>query len=84
MNHEITTRNTASAARLNPHAYRIGDLTHQNGGVLGRTNICKAISEGRLRAKKFGGATLILEKDWLSFLESLPDVRPSVSDDVVA
>jgi excisionase family DNA binding protein len=39
---------------------------------LGQTSIYKAISEGRLRIRKYGTRTIIMRADLASFLESLP------------
>jgi excisionase family DNA binding protein len=39
---------------------------------IGRTKIYKAISEGRLKARKCGKRTLVLKNEFRQFLESLP------------
>jgi excisionase family DNA binding protein len=40
---------------------------------LGQTSIYKAISEGRLRIRKYGTRTIVTRDDLASFLENLPD-----------
>jgi hypothetical protein len=40
---------------------------------LGRTTIFAAIAAGRLRARKIGARTLILDEDGREFLASLPE-----------
>lgn len=41
-------------------------------GPVSRSGAYKAIADGRLKARKFDGTTLILEEDWKAFLSSLP------------
>jgi excisionase family DNA binding protein len=40
----------------------------------GRDGVYEAIRSGRLRARKFGRRTLILDEDLTAFLRSLPDL----------
>jgi excisionase family DNA binding protein len=40
----------------------------------GRDGVYEAIRAGRLRARKFGRRTLILDEDLTAFLRSLPDL----------
>jgi hypothetical protein len=40
-----------------------------------RTVLFEAIKHGRLKARKAGRRTIILDEDYLSFLQSLPLVR---------
>jgi len=42
---------------------------------IGRTKIYEAISEGRLKARKFGKRTIVLRADLQTFLSSLPVVE---------
>jgi excisionase family DNA binding protein len=42
---------------------------------LGRTKVYEAISDGRLKARKFGKRTLILRTDLQLFLKSLPEFK---------
>jgi excisionase family DNA binding protein len=42
---------------------------------LGRTKIYEAISEGRLKARKFGKRTIVLRADLQTFLSGLPVVE---------
>lgn len=56
-------------------------LAHSIDGVvketgLGRTGVFKAISEGRLRARKSGRRTVVLDADLQSFLQALPVIAP--------
>jgi excisionase family DNA binding protein len=51
-------------------AHTINEVSAQTG--IGRDGIYKAINEGRLRARKFGKRTLILDSDLHGFLEALP------------
>lgn len=53
-----------------PLAYRPKQLARVLG--IGYTSIFQAIKDGRLCARKFGAATVILHEDAISFLESLP------------
>lgn len=43
-------------------------------GPFGRTFLYEQIGLGRLKARKAGRATIILDEDWRDFLESLPMV----------
>ena len=51
--------------------YTIAEFAELSG--LGRTKIFEAIRDKKLRAKKFGRRTIILEEDANEFLNSLPD-----------
>ena len=51
-------------------AYTIKEVCALTG--LGRDGVYRAINEGRLRARKFGKRTLILDPDLYGFLEALP------------
>jgi excisionase family DNA binding protein len=51
-------------------AYTIKEVCALTG--LGRDGVYRAINEGRLRARKFGKRTLVLDPDLHGFLESLP------------
>lgn len=42
---------------------------------IGRTKIYEAISEGRLKARKFGKRTIVLRADLQTFLSGLPVVE---------
>ena len=53
-------------------AYTIKEVCALTG--LGRDGIYRAISEGRLRARKFGKRTLVLDPDLYGFLEALPQM----------
>lgn len=53
-------------------AYRIAELAEM--GPLGRSSIYIAIKNGRLVARKLGGATIILKADWERFLNEAPKV----------
>lgn len=68
-----------TATRLNddqpkrPLAYRPNELPEILG--IGRTSVFEAINQGKLRARKFGSATLVLHDDAMEFLNSLPVVK---------
>ncbi|HXW22180.1 MAG TPA: DNA-binding protein [Rhodomicrobium sp.] len=68
LEHHPERGNTGSNVR--PYARRIADLVAE--GPLGKTTIYAAIREGALKARKFGDATVILDRDWQDFLENLP------------
>ena len=53
--------------------YSIPDVSAKTG--LGKTTVYKAISEGRLKARKLGNRTLILASELESFLASLPTIQ---------
>lgn len=55
-----------------PLAYSIADVCKMTG--IGRSSIYTAIKEGRLRAVKHFGRTLVLASDLQSFLASLPEI----------
>ena len=42
---------------------------------IGRTKIYQAISDGNLKARKWGKRTLVLRQDLRAFLNSLPSAR---------
>lgn len=63
----------------NPLAYSIADVCKMTG--IGRTSLYTAIKEGRLRAVKHFGRTLILASDLQTFLHSLPALNTGVSRD---
>ncbi|RYD65973.1 MAG: DNA-binding protein [Verrucomicrobiaceae bacterium] len=44
-----------------------------------RSYTYEALRDGRLKAKKRGRRTIILRDDGISYLQSLPDYRPSSS-----
>lgn len=52
-------------------ALRIKDIIKPNG-PFGRTKIFADIAAGRLVARKVGGATVVLEKDWRQYIEGKP------------
>ena len=54
-------------------SYSIPEVSRETG--LGKTTVYKAISDGHLRAKKFGNRTLILSIDLDQFLNSLPEIN---------
>jgi predicted DNA-binding transcriptional regulator AlpA len=57
-------------------AYSIGELAAS--GPVGRSTIYNAIAAGRLRAKKIGRRTIVLDEDWRAFLTDAPIVaRPN-------
>jgi hypothetical protein len=57
-------------------AYSIGELAVC--GPVGRSTIYNAIAAGRLRARKIGRRTIVLDEDWRAFLTDAPIVaRPN-------
>lgn len=42
---------------------------------IGRTKLYEAISQGKLKARKWGSRTIVLRSDLLRFLDSLPEVQ---------
>jgi excisionase family DNA binding protein len=61
----------SNAAAIPPAAYSINEACEVIG--LGRDGVYRAISEGKLRARKFGKRTLILRGDLDAFLQALPE-----------
>ena len=55
-------------------AFDISEAAEQ--APVGKTKLYEAINEGRLRAKKNGGRTMILAEDFQEFLRTLPDYEP--------
>jgi excisionase family DNA binding protein len=51
---------------------------------IGRTNLFRAIREGRLHARKAGRRTVILRPDLEQFLKNLPAARVAHSEDAAA
>lgn len=60
-----------TAAKL---GYTIAEFTSAHG--VGKTKVFAEIKAGRLRARKCGARTLILEDDARVWRESLPDLHP--------
>jgi hypothetical protein len=58
-------------------AYSIGELAAS--GPVGRSTIYNAIAAGRLRARKIGRRTIVLDEDWRAFLTDAPIVTRSNS-----
>ena len=52
-------------------AYSIAEAAHITGR--GRSTIYELIAAGRLKARKLGSRTVILDADLTDFLNSLPD-----------
>lgn len=57
---------------MDKRAYSIEELV--KNGPEGRTNIYKAIKEGRLIARKAGRRTVVLVEDYDAYLKALPIV----------
>ena len=57
-------------------SYRPSDLPPILG--IGRVSIFEAIKDGRLKARKFGAATIILHEDVVAFLANLPPAGKAV------
>ena len=43
---------------------------------LGRTKLYAEINAGRLKARKIGTKTIVLRKDLIDYLDSLPAIQP--------
>jgi hypothetical protein len=56
-------------------AHSIRELA--KNGPIGRSSIYNQIAAGRLRARKIGRRTVILEEDWRAFLASTPAMAPA-------
>jgi hypothetical protein len=56
-------------------AYSIRELA--KNGPIGRSSIYNQIAAGRLRARKIGRRTVILDEDWQAFLASTPAMAPA-------
>jgi excisionase family DNA binding protein len=56
-------------------AYSIAETMALSG--VGRDTLYKAIHAGRLRARKLGRRTVILDNDLRAFLEALPTMGPA-------
>jgi hypothetical protein len=64
-----------SQADLSNLAYSIGELADK--GPIRRSSIYNQIAAGRLRARKIGRRTIILDEDWRAFLAGTPIVEPA-------
>jgi hypothetical protein len=64
-----------SQADFSKLAYSIGELA--NKGPIRRSSIYNQIAAGRLRARKIGRRTIILDEDWRAFLAGTPIVEPA-------
>lgn len=51
---------------------------------VGRSKIYEEIKAGRLKAKKFGSRTIIIDEDGRAWLEALPEAVPSEKDSPAA
>ncbi len=60
-----------------PKAHSIQRVAELIGS--GRDAVYQAIRSGRLKAKKFGSRTIVLDADLTEFLQSLPDLELSSS-----
>lgn len=56
-------------------AYTISDV--EKRACIGRTLIYSEIASGRLKARKVGRRTVILDGDLLAWLKALPALRPA-------
>ena len=55
----------------------IGELA--KSGPVGRSTIYNSIASGRLRTRKSGGRTIVLDEDWRAFPTSTPIMAPAKS-----
>ena len=58
-------------------AYSIRELA--KNGPIGRSSIYNQIAAGRLRARKIGRRTVILDEDWRAFLTAAPPLEPATT-----
>jgi hypothetical protein len=58
-------------------AYSIAELA--NKGPIRRSSIYNEIAAGRLRARKIGRRTIVLDEDWRAFFASTSAIAPSKS-----
>ncbi len=65
-----------NSAALEPAANSISDIIRRAG--FGRSHLYQEINSGRLKARKLGAKTLILEDDFQEFLRSLPAFEPKI------
>ncbi len=61
--------------RFVPIAYRIHDAADLIG--LSSARVWELISEGQIRAKKLGGATVIRHDDLYAYVDAAPDSVPA-------
>jgi hypothetical protein len=66
---------TITASPTRQLAYTIAEAVQASG--LGRTSLFEAMNSGRLRARKVGSRTIILDPDLRAFLAALPEREPS-------
>ena len=69
-------RGAGGAFSLSKAAYSIAEFCALTG--IGRTKVYEEILAGRLKAKKAGSRTLITAESGKSWLDSLPDYKPSI------
>jgi hypothetical protein len=63
-------------------AYSIGELA--NKGPIRRSSIYNQIAAGRLRARKIGRRTIVLDEDWRAFLAGAPTLRATAPSNTTA
>ena len=56
-----------------PLAYSVNAFVKAGNGSYGRTKVYELIRDGRLKAKRLDGRTLIPARDAEAFIDSLPD-----------
>jgi hypothetical protein len=61
-------------------AYGIDEIVRRD--PKGRSSIYKAITEGRLIARKDGRRTVVLRSDYVNYLRSLPPIQPKAGGNV--
>ena len=59
-----------------PKAFSIREISKPNS-PFSRSSIYEEIKDGRLRARKFGRRTVVLEQDYREWLETLPAFKKS-------
>jgi len=55
------------------HAYTVTEAIREIG--IGRTKFYSEIAKGRIKPRKLGKKTILLEEDLRAYLQSLPDME---------
>jgi len=70
---KVVNMNLRKQVAINKLAFSIPEYCEATS--MGRTQVYKAIKDGKLIARKMGKRTLITYEDGLNFLNSLPAIR---------
>ena len=69
----LSAATTLESSTISKTAYRIKELAKD--GPFGRSKLYVLIRQGKLRAKKLGRATIVLDEDWRECLKNLPELK---------